>query len=153
MASRSSDLTVRSHSQNRISGQHTRPSTRLQPVRCQSYCCSPLPSTLPRRAASETSLSSSYSDKSLHSVGTDGHSYEQSDDGSTPDFGDLVDMSTFEQVSAFPILYLEASAFANLFSQILEMDDDEEEREFSKSIVYDFFTQAEGTFTKMHSNL
>jgi len=33
------------------------------------------------------------------------------------------------------------------------MDDDEEEREFSKSIVYDFFTQAEGTFQKMDENL
>ena len=33
------------------------------------------------------------------------------------------------------------------------MDDDEEEREFSKSIVYDFFTQAEGTFQKMDVNL
>jgi hypothetical protein len=37
--------------------------------------------------------------------------------------------------------------------QILEMDDDEEEREFSKSIVYDFFTQAESTFTKMDAQL
>jgi len=33
------------------------------------------------------------------------------------------------------------------------MDDDEDEREFSKSIVYDFFTQAENTFDKMHTNL
>jgi len=33
------------------------------------------------------------------------------------------------------------------------MDDDEDEREFSKSIVYDFFTQAENTFQKMDSNL
>lgn len=39
------------------------------------------------------------------------------------------------------------------FEQILEMDEDESEREFSKSIVYDFFTQAEGTFTKMDTNL
>lgn len=37
--------------------------------------------------------------------------------------------------------------------QILEMDDDEEEREFSKSIVYDFFSQAEQTFQKMDQNL
>lgn len=44
-------------------------------------------------------------------------------------------------------------AHSLISAQILEMDDDEEEREFSKSIVYDFFTQAEGTFTKMHSNL
>ncbi|KAF2016983.1 hpt domain-containing protein [Aaosphaeria arxii CBS 175.79] len=39
------------------------------------------------------------------------------------------------------------------FEQILEMDDDEDDREFSKSLVYDFFTQAEGTFEKMDSNL
>jgi hypothetical protein len=39
------------------------------------------------------------------------------------------------------------------FEQILEMDDDEDEREFSKSIVYDFFTQAESTFEKMDANL
>jgi osomolarity two-component system phosphorelay intermediate protein YPD1 len=29
------------------------------------------------------------------------------------------------------------------------MDDDEDEREFSKSIVFGFFEQAEQTFTKM----
>ncbi|KAF1977841.1 phosphotransmitter protein-like protein Ypd1 [Bimuria novae-zelandiae CBS 107.79] len=39
------------------------------------------------------------------------------------------------------------------FEQILEMDDDEDEREFSRSIVYDFFTQAESTFDKMDANL
>ena len=39
------------------------------------------------------------------------------------------------------------------FEQILEMDDDEEERDFSKSIVYDFFTQADGTFQKMDKAL
>jgi hypothetical protein len=37
------------------------------------------------------------------------------------------------------------------FEQILEMDDDEQEREFSRSIVFDFFDQAEGTFKKMDS--
>lgn len=59
----------------------------------------------------------------------------RSEDGSAgfPEFGDSIDSATFEQ--------------------ILEMDDDEEEREFSRSIVYDFFTQAEGTFQKMDSNL
>jgi osomolarity two-component system phosphorelay intermediate protein YPD1 len=31
------------------------------------------------------------------------------------------------------------------------MDDDEDEREFSKSIVYGFFEQAENTFEKMDS--
>ncbi len=50
-----------------------------------------------------------------------------------PDCGDAIDPLTFEQ--------------------ILEMDDDEEEREFSKSIVYGFFDQAEGTFTNMDSSL
>lgn len=38
------------------------------------------------------------------------------------------------------------------FEQILEMDD-EDDREFSKSLVYDFFTQAETTFVKMDTNL
>lgn len=33
------------------------------------------------------------------------------------------------------------------------MDDDEDEREFSKSIVYGFFEQAEQTFTKMDEAL
>lgn len=42
---------------------------------------------------------------------------------------------------------------AATFEQILEMDEDEDEREFSKSIVYDFFTQAESTFGKMDTNL
>ncbi|PVI07142.1 histidine-phosphotransfer domain, HPT domain-containing protein [Periconia macrospinosa] len=39
------------------------------------------------------------------------------------------------------------------FEQILEMDDDEDERDFSKSIVYDFFSQAESTFGKMETSL
>lgn len=46
-----------------------------------------------------------------------------------PDFGDNVDMATF--------------------SQILEMDDDEAEREFSKPLVFNFFEQVEETFEKM----
>jgi len=37
------------------------------------------------------------------------------------------------------------------FHQILEMDDDPDEREFSKSIVFDFFDQAESTFKKMEA--
>ncbi|KAJ9623545.1 Phosphorelay intermediate protein [Taxawa tesnikishii (nom. ined.)] len=59
----------------------------------------------------------------------------RSEEGSIgmPEFGDNIDSTTFEQ--------------------ILEMDDDEDEREFSKSIVYDFFDQAKSTFTKMDSNL
>jgi len=39
------------------------------------------------------------------------------------------------------------------FEQILEMDEDESEREFSKSIVFDFFGQADSTFVKMESSL
>lgn len=42
---------------------------------------------------------------------------------------------------------------ASTFEQILEMDEDEDEREFSKSLVYDFFTQAESTFGKMDTSL
>lgn len=59
----------------------------------------------------------------------------QSDAGSTglPDFGDNIDPLTFEQ--------------------ILEMDDDEDEREFSRSIVFGFFEQAEATFMKMDASL
>lgn len=62
-------------------------------------------------------------------------SAQQSEEGSVglPDLGDSIDASTFEQ--------------------ILEMDDDEEEREFSKSIVFGFFEQAEQTFTKMDDAL
>ena len=50
-----------------------------------------------------------------------------------PDCGDSIDALTFEQ--------------------ILEMDDDEDEREFSKSIVYGFFEQAVATFDKMDGSL
>uniref|UniRef100_A0A093V8G0 Multistep phosphorelay regulator 1 n=1 Tax=Talaromyces marneffei PM1 TaxID=1077442 RepID=A0A093V8G0_TALMA len=39
------------------------------------------------------------------------------------------------------------------FEQILEMDDDEEERDFSKGIVFGFFEQAEATFEKMEKAL
>ena len=41
----------------------------------------------------------------------------------------------------------------NTFEQILEMDDDEDDREFSKSIVYGFFDQAENTFQRMDDEL
>ncbi|KAI7788642.1 hpt domain-containing protein [Diaporthe eres] len=50
-----------------------------------------------------------------------------------PDFGDHVDMGTF--------------------SQILEMDEDESEREFSKPLVLNFFEQVEETFEKMDTAL
>ena len=61
--------------------------------------------------------------------------FSKSEAGSSglPDCGDSIDQLTFEQ--------------------ILEMDDDEDEREFSKSIVYGFFEQAEGTFEKMNKSL
>jgi len=42
---------------------------------------------------------------------------------------------------------------AMTFEQILEMDDDEDDREFSKSIVVGFFEQAEETFVKMDKAL
>jgi len=61
------------------------------------------------------------------------HAEDRSEEGSIDLPADSIDTSTFEQ--------------------ILEMDDDEEEREFSKSIVFDFFQQAEGTFDKMEANL
>lgn len=59
----------------------------------------------------------------------------QSEEGSVglPDLGDSIDAMTFEQ--------------------ILEMDDDEDEREFSRSIVFGFFEQAEQTFKKMDDAL
>ncbi|PWZ01980.1 histidine-phosphotransfer domain, HPT domain-containing protein [Testicularia cyperi] len=40
----------------------------------------------------------------------------------------------------------------DIFSQLLEMDD-EEDREFSKSIVWNYFDQAESTFLKMDTAL
>ena len=49
------------------------------------------------------------------------------------DCGDIIDTSTFEQ--------------------ILEMDDDEEQREFSTSIVIGFFEQAESTIDRMDEAL
>ncbi|KAL8899184.1 MAG: hypothetical protein Q9207_006326 [Kuettlingeria erythrocarpa] len=60
---------------------------------------------------------------------------DPSDAGSVglPDFGDNIDPMTFEQ--------------------ILEMDDDEDDREFSKSIVFGFFEQAENTFKSMDESL
>jgi len=60
---------------------------------------------------------------------------DRSEEGSVglPDLGDSIDALTFEQ--------------------ILEMDDDEDEREFSRSIVFGFFEQAEQTFTKMDDAL
>ena len=39
------------------------------------------------------------------------------------------------------------------FDQILDMDEDDEDREFSRSIVYGFFEQAESTFNKMDESM
>jgi len=39
------------------------------------------------------------------------------------------------------------------FGQILEMDDDEEERDFSRAIVEEFFSQAETTFAEMDAKV
>jgi len=68
----------------------------------------------------------------------DRHEEERSEEGDSvndglPDLGPSIDAVTFEQ--------------------ILEMDDDEEEREFSKSIVFGFFEQAETTFKEMDQAL
>ncbi|KAI1846442.1 hypothetical protein JX265_005034 [Neoarthrinium moseri] len=54
-------------------------------------------------------------------------------DPNLPDLGDAIDTVTF--------------------GQILEMDDDESDREFSQSIVQGFFEQAEETFEKMDKAL
>ena len=40
----------------------------------------------------------------------------------------------------------------DIFGQLLEMDD-EEDREFSKEIVWNYFEQAESTFEKMDKAL
>jgi len=60
---------------------------------------------------------------------------DRSEEGSIglPDLGDSIDAVTFEQ--------------------ILEMDDDEDDHDFSRSIVYGFFEQAEATFLKMDDAL
>jgi osomolarity two-component system phosphorelay intermediate protein YPD1 len=50
-----------------------------------------------------------------------------------PDFGEHVDKS--------------------IFSQILEMDDSEEDRDFSAPLVLNFFEQATETFEKMDTAL
>jgi osomolarity two-component system phosphorelay intermediate protein YPD1 len=58
---------------------------------------------------------------------------DEGHDANFPDLGDAVDSLTF--------------------SQILEMDDSEDNREFSKSIVYGFFEQAQETFDQMDEAL
>jgi osomolarity two-component system phosphorelay intermediate protein YPD1 len=39
------------------------------------------------------------------------------------------------------------------FEQILDMDEDGGDRDFSQGIVFDFFNQAEGTFAAMDSDM
>ncbi len=63
---------------------------------------------------------------------------QQNDDshdatGNMPDLGDAIDTVTF--------------------GQILEMDENEDDRDFSSSIVFGFFEQAEDTFQKMDDAL
>ncbi|KIW06252.1 uncharacterized protein PV09_02725 [Verruconis gallopava] len=50
-------------------------------------------------------------------------------------------------------LYLGDDIDRATFEQILEMDDDENDRDFSRSIVFDFFEQASETFEKMQARL
>ncbi|KAJ3217441.1 hypothetical protein HDU67_007911 [Dinochytrium kinnereticum] len=40
-----------------------------------------------------------------------------------------------------------------IFNQLLEMDEDDQEREFSKGIVLNYFEQAESTFASMDASL
>ena len=92
----------------------------------------------PPPAAATTTESKEFEDKvrgyknttEYEGNGTDNDD-TQSEEGSVgiSDLGESIDVLTFEQ--------------------ILEMDDDEEEREFSRSIVFGFFEQAEQTFVKM----
>jgi len=55
------------------------------------------------------------------------------DESTEVDFGDNVDMATFEQ--------------------ILDMDEEPGDREFSQGIVFDFFNQAEDTFKSMDDDV
>lgn len=136
---------------------------------CQlQCCCSPSSTTrrpqLNRNAVSEYFTPRHFQLASAHeySFDADGVSDEQPDENVSIEklFGDLIDPATFEQVSE----QSKPSAWEARFrgtrqltygpsTQILEMDDDEDEREFSKSIVYDFFDQAANTFKQMHQGL
>ncbi|BCR97019.1 Hpt domain-containing protein [Aspergillus luchuensis] len=48
---------------------------------------------------------------------------------------------------------MKGSIDESTFEQILEMDDDDSDRDFSKGIVFGFFDQAESTFVKMEDAL
>lgn len=69
----------------------------------------------------------------LASVRTSGGIPDDEESVIMPDFGDHVDNG--------------------IFSQILEMDDSDIERDFSKPLVLNFFEQAEETFIKMDAAL
>jgi hypothetical protein len=60
-------------------------------------------------------------------------------------------MSSEERIMAIP--GAKGSIDPLTFGQILEMDDYEDECDFNKSIVYDFFSQADNTFDKMETSL
>lgn len=41
----------------------------------------------------------------------------------------------------------------NIFEEILEMDDESSDREFSKGLIFGFFEQAENTFDEIGHSL
>lgn len=65
----------------------------------------------------------------------------QSEAGSVGGFADLEELRSQDKLDF------------TTFEQILEMDDDEDDREFSLSIVSGFFEQAENTFEEMETAL
>jgi len=71
----------------------------------------------------------------------DTHSEDKSEAGSVGGFADLEELRAQEKLDF------------TTFEQILEMDDDEDDREFSLSIVSGFFEQAENTFEEMETAL
>lgn len=64
----------------------------------------------------------------------------------------MIDLNVFEQVGRYIELATNHVAVTNA-SKILEMDDDPDDRDFSKEIVVGFFEQAEGTLEKMNTSL
>ena len=65
----------------------------------------------------------------------------------------MADLSSQSEAGSLGLPDLGDSIDAVTFEQILEMDDDEDDREFSRSIVFGFFEQAEQTFVKMDEAL
>ena len=66
------------------------------------------------------------------------------------DLGDSIDASTFEQIREW---LSRPCIITTTLTNSVEMDDDEDDREFSRSIVHGFFEQAEQTFIKMDDAL